>query len=143
MHQPATRETAIPPPTWSRAFPATPAHVREARKFLRAALDGCPVADDVVLCASELAANSCLHSASGKAGGTFTVRAEVHEGDYAWIEVEDSGGPWNQHAHSDGRPHGLDIVRAYAADFGIDGDPLTGWAVWARIDWSPASGPAR
>jgi hypothetical protein len=60
-----------------------------------------------------------------------------------WIEVEDSGGPWNQHACPDGRPHGLDIVRAYAAAWGIDGDPLTGWAVWARIDWPPSSDPAR
>jgi two-component sensor histidine kinase len=134
---------AASPLARSRAFPAQPAQVREARQFLRAVLDGCQVADDVVLCMSELATNSCLHSASGKAGGTFTVRAEVHPGDYVWIEVEDSGGPWNQRAHPDGRPHGLDIVRAYAADWGIDGDPLTGWAVWARIDWFPASGPAR
>ncbi len=131
------------PRTRSGVFPARPDQVREARKLIRAVLDGCPAADDAVLCVSELAANSCLHSDSGKADGTFTVRAEVHEGSYVWIEVEDSGGPWNQRAHPDGRPHGLDIVRAYAADSGIDGDPLTGWAVWARIDWFPASGPAR
>jgi hypothetical protein len=80
---------------------------------------------------------SCLHSASGKAGGTFTVRTEVHEGDYVWIEVEDNGGTWDQHIRPDSRPHGLDIVRALAADSGIDGDPLTGWIVWARIDWAP------
>jgi hypothetical protein len=134
---------AVRPLACSRTFPAQPAQVREARAFLRAVLDRCPVADDVVLCMSELAANSCVHSASGKADGTFTVRAEVHESDYVWIEVEDNGGPWNQHAHPDGRPHGLDIVRAYATDWGIDGDPLTGWAVWARIDWPPANGPAR
>ena len=133
----------VPPQTFTRSFPAHPAQVREARKFLRAALEGCPAADDAVLCVSELAANSSLHSASGKADGTFTVRAEVHEGDYVWIEVEDNGGPCNQHAHPDGRPHGLDIVRAYAADWGIDGDPITGWAAWARIDWPPANGPAR
>jgi serine/threonine-protein kinase RsbW len=135
--------TTAPPLAWSRAFPATAPQVREARAFLRAALEGCPIADDIVLCASELAANSCLHSASGNAGGTFTVRAEIHEGDYVWIEVEDNGGHWNQRVHSDGRPHGLDIVRAYATDFGIDGDPLTGWAVWVRIDWPTASDPAR
>src|SRR6202035_4736116 len=49
----------------------------EARAFLRAALDGCPVADDAVLCVSEWGANAVLHSDSRKAGGTFTVRAEV------------------------------------------------------------------
>jgi two-component sensor histidine kinase len=113
-----------------------------ARAFLASVLAGCPAADEAILCISELAANSCVHSASGKAGGMFTVRAEVHEGSYVWIEVEDNGGPWNQRVHADGRPHGLDIVRAYAADSGIDGDALTGWIVWARIDWHPVSGPA-
>ena len=130
------------PRTRTHVLPARPDQVREARTFLRAALAGCPVADDAILCASELAANSCLHSASGKAGGTFTVRAEIHEGDYVWIEVEDNGGPWQKRDHRDGRPYGLDIVRALAADWGIDGDPLTGWAAWARINWPPASGPA-
>jgi len=134
---------ATTPLKCDRVFPARPDQVREARKLIRAALEGCPAADDAILCISELAANSCLHSDSRKAGGTFTVRAEIHEGSYVWIEVEDSGGQWNQRAHPDGHPHGLDIVRAYAADSGIDGDPLTGWIVWARIDWHPASGPAR
>jgi serine/threonine-protein kinase RsbW len=134
---------ATTPLAWSREFPARLDQVREARAFLHAALDGCPAADDAVLCMSELAANAALHSDSRKAGGTFTVRAEIHRGSYVWIEVEDSGGSWNQHAHPDGRPHGLDIVRAYAADWGIDGDPLTGWIVWARIDWPPASDPPR
>jgi len=137
------RAAAAPPRMGDQVFPARPDQVREARKFLRAALEGCPVADDAILCISELAANSCLHSASGKADGTFTVRAEIHEGDYVWIEVEDSGGPWNQRAHPDGRPHGLDIVRAYAADWGIDGDPLTGWIAWAKLNWLPANGTAR
>src|ERR1700730_7867016 len=135
--------TAAPPPACPPAVPATPEQSREAPRSLASVLNGCPVADDAILCVSELAANSCVHSASGQAGGTFTVRAEIHQGDYVWIEVEDSGGPWNQRAHPDAHPHGLDIVRAYAADWGIDGDPLTGWIVWARIGWPPASGPAR
>jgi hypothetical protein len=143
--RPRSRSTVVtaPPRKHHQVFPARPDQVRQARKLIRAALEGCPVADDAVLCVSELAANSCLHSASGKASGTFTVRAEVHEGDYVWIEVEDSGGPWGKRAHPDGRPHGLDIVRAYAADWGIDGDALTGWAVWARFDWPPANDSAR
>ncbi len=138
---PATMAT--PPRKREQVLPARPDQVRVARAFLATVLVGCPAADEVILCASELATNSCLHSDSGKASGTFTVRAEVHQGDYVWIEVEDSGGPRNQRVHPDGRPHGLDIVRAYAADWGIDGDPLTGWAVWARIDWFPTSGPVR
>ena len=135
---PASPAKPVPPRAFTRSFPARPDQVGEARAFLRAALDGCPVADDAVLCVSELGANAVLHSDSRKAGGTFTVRAEVHPGDYLWVEVEDNGGRWNQHAHADGRPHGLDIVRALAADSGIDGDPVTGWVAWARLDVPPA-----
>jgi len=42
----------------------------------------------------------------------------------------------------DGRPHGLAIVRNLAADSGTDGNALTGWIAWARIDWPPAISPA-
>jgi serine/threonine-protein kinase RsbW len=132
---------ATTPLAWSRVFPARADQVREARAFLRAALDGCPAADDAVLCISELAANAVLHSDSRNAGGTFTVRAEVHQGDYVWIEVEDNGGAWDQRTHRDGRPHGLDIVGALATETGIDGDPITGWVTWARFDW-PTPDPA-
>jgi anti-sigma regulatory factor (Ser/Thr protein kinase) len=124
--------TTSPPRTRSGVFPARPEQVREARKLISAALEGCPAADDAILCISELAANSCLHSASGNAGGTVTIRAEIHEGDYVWIEVEDNGGPWDQHIRPDSRPHGLGIVRALAADSGTDGDPRR---TAARIAW--------
>jgi two-component sensor histidine kinase len=123
-----------------RSFPAWPARVREARTLLRDALDGCPAADDIAVCASELMTNSVLHSASGKPGGTFTIRAEFHPGDYARIEVVDNGGPWVRHPPQDGRGHGLDIVEALAAEWGIDGSPDRGWTVWARFDLSPARG---
>jgi hypothetical protein len=49
---------ATTPLAWSRIFPARADQVREARAFLRAALDGCPAADDAILCISELAANA-------------------------------------------------------------------------------------
>src|ERR1700730_19085902 len=100
--------TAAPPPACPPAVPATPEQSREAPRSLASVLNGCPVADDAILCVSELAANSCVHSASGQAGGTFTVRAEIHQGDYVWIEVEDSGGPWNQAAP----PHRADHTHA-------------------------------
>ena len=123
-------------PVWKheRLFPGTPNQVREARKFLAAALDGCPAADDAILCISELASNSILYSNSRRPGGTFTVRTEVHDGDYVWIEVEDKGGTWHERPHRDSRPHGLDIVRELSAQCGKDGDELTGWIIWARLD---------
>jgi serine/threonine-protein kinase RsbW len=132
------------PPTAApreQVFPARPDQVREARRFLATVLNGYPAADDAILCLSELAANSVLHSDSRKASGTFTVRAEVHERDYVWIEVEDNGGPWEKRAHRDGRPHGLAIVNEVAAAWGIDGDQLTGWVVWAILDWPPSGPP--
>jgi len=121
--------------TWYRTFPARLEQVGQARRFLALALKGCPVADDAVLCLSELAANSVLHSRSRRPGGTFTAGAEVRDGDYVWVEVRDEGGPWNEHDGADGCPHGLAIVRHLAAACGTDGDAQTGWIAWARIDW--------
>jgi serine/threonine-protein kinase RsbW len=127
-----------------QVFPAAPSQVRQARNFLAAALGACPVADDAILCLSELASNAVLHSDSRKPGGTFTVRAEVHDGDYVWIEVEDNGGLWEERDHCDQRPHGLDIVRKLTTDNGRDGDAVTGWGTWAQLDWpAPASRQSR
>jgi Histidine kinase-like ATPase domain len=138
-----SRRTGPPAQTWTRKFPARPDQVGRARKFLAQALRSCPVADDAVLCLSELASNSVLHSASRSPGGTFTVRAEVRPGDHVRIEVHDQGGPWVERpGTNDGRAHGLAIVRVLAADSGTDGNALSGWITWARLDW-PTICPAR
>ena len=114
------------------------AQVRAARQFVAELLgNDWPDVDEAVLLTSELAANAVLHSASGRPGGKFTVRATVQPRDYLWVEVEDEGGPWTQ-AVGDGEPgHGLDIVSTIADDWGKDGSPMTGWIVWARVDWPP------
>ncbi len=109
-------------------------HIRAVRTDLCAVLRDCPMADDVILCASELAANAALHSHSRLPGGTFTVRATVSPDLYARIEVEDDGGPWNQGMIDPTGHHGLDIVRALADEWGIDGDHTTR-TIWARFDW--------
>jgi anti-sigma regulatory factor (Ser/Thr protein kinase) len=83
------------------------------------------MADDVILCASELAANAATHSASRLPGGTFTVRIKISPGDYVWVEVEDDGGPMNPEIREATGHHGLDIVCALATDWGIDGDQTT------------------
>jgi hypothetical protein len=41
------------------------------------------------------------------------------------IEVEDNGGPWTVARSDPTRHHGLDIIRALATDWGINGDHTT------------------
>ena len=79
-------------------YPGTAEHISSVRADLRPLLHDCPVADDVVLCASELAANAALHSNSRLRGGTFTVRILVSRGDFIRIEVRDNGGSWTRPA---------------------------------------------
>ena len=116
---------------YSARFPGRPEQVRKVRRAVAGCLAGCPARDDVVLIASELAANAICHSASEDA--YFTLRVEVLAG-CARVEVEDLGGPWLCRQR-DGRPHGLDIVTALAADWGTevtsDGQRVT----WARVDF--------
>ena len=76
-------------------YPGSLSTVSAVRTDLRAQLRDCPRADDVIICASQLAANAALHSHSRLPGGTFTVRAAINPGrHYIRIEVEDNGGPW-------------------------------------------------
>jgi serine/threonine-protein kinase RsbW len=116
-------------------YPGAAEHISTVRADLRPLLHDCPIADEVILCASELAANAAIHSCSRLPGGTFTVRAKINPGDYAWIEIEDNGGPWAPAATDPTEHHGLDIVRALASECGIDGDQ-DGHAIWARFDWT-------
>ena len=114
--------------------PGDAKRIGAARANLRALLDGCPMADDVLLCASELATNAVLHSQSRLPGGTFTMRGKISPGEYAWISVTDDGGPWTPAACDPERGHGLDIIRTLADEWGIVGDQ-DGRTVWARFDW--------
>ena len=115
-------------------YPGAAEHIRAVRADLRPLLADCPMADDVILCASELAANAALHSNSRLPGGTFTVRVAISSGDHLRIEVEDNGGPWTPGAGDTERRHGLDIIRILATDWGINGDHASRTA-WARFDW--------
>jgi two-component sensor histidine kinase len=101
-------------------------------------VDGCHVANDLILIASELCTNAVVHSRSGQPGGTFTVRAEVCPSDHAWLEVEDQGGAWVEREPSDDRGRGLVIVAALAGDdnWTIDDGTAPGSrVVWVWLDW--------
>jgi anti-sigma regulatory factor (Ser/Thr protein kinase) len=131
---------AVPSRSCERTFPARPEQVGAARQFVGGLLAGAPVADDAVLCVSELTGNCVSHSVSGSSGGTFTVRVELHDGDYVWLEVADEGGPWFP-CEQDGRVHGLEIVHRLASESGVAGSMFAGWEAWARLDWPGWAGP--
>ena len=127
-----TRAAAQAATWYQRTFHGQADQVAQVRREIAAHLNGCPAAADAILIASELAANSVVHSDS--AGEFFTVRCEAYP-DYLWVEVEDLGGPWHRNPGDD-RPHGLDIIEALAGpgNWGTettsDGDRV----VWARLD---------
>jgi anti-sigma regulatory factor (Ser/Thr protein kinase)/DNA-binding XRE family transcriptional regulator len=128
----------MPGRSCSGTFPARADQLREARAFLRRMLTGCPLADELLLICSELATNAVQHTDSARPGGQFTVRAEVRDGDYAWIEVEDQGGRWERKERSDVRGRGLVVVDELAAYWDIRGDD-TGRVICARLDWPARS----
>lgn len=119
------------PVRYSARFPGRPEQVGKVRRAVAGCLSGCPAADDVILIASELAANAVRHSASR--GTFFSVRVEVLPG-CARVEVEDLGGPWHPR-QQDGRAHGLDIVAALAGPdgWGVTSLPPAGRVVWAQV----------
>ena len=119
-------------------YPGAADHIRTVRADIRPLLTDCPMADDVILCASELSANAALHSNSRLPGGTFTVRAAIRPWDHVRIEVQDNGGSWTSVVSDTERHHGFDIIRLLATDWGIDGDHASRTA-WARFNWPARS----
>ena len=121
---------------FERAYPGTVEQPHKVRADLAEIAGPYPMADELVLLTSELAANAVSHSRSGDPGGIFTVRATVYLGDYAWVEVIDQGGPWAAGKHDEEHGRGLAVVAAIAGDgnWGIDGDDWCRIA-WFRLDW--------
>jgi anti-sigma regulatory factor (Ser/Thr protein kinase) len=123
--------------TFERDYPGTISQARHVRADLAKIGNEWPVADDLVLLASELVTNAILHSSSGHPDRTFTVRATLYPGDYVRVEVIDRGGAWAADEHDDEHGRGLAIVATVAGDgnWGIDGDAASRVA-WFRLDWS-------
>ncbi len=122
---------------YATSYPGRVDQIRRMRRELTALLEDCPAADEIVLCASELAANAVWHSRSRRPGGTFTLQVEVSRGDYVRIAIDDDGGPWAEADCGLDRGRGLVIVAALTADWGVAAGPA-GRSVWAWFDW-PAS----
>jgi hypothetical protein len=114
-------------------FKGQPDQVSQVRRAVGQHVRNTPVADDMVLIASELASNAVRHSRSR--GEEFTVVWEVAR-HYVWIAVEDLGGPWRP-PEPGGCHHGLQIVAALATQWGIE-PTLEGCVVWARAEFPAA-----
>jgi serine/threonine-protein kinase RsbW len=110
-------------------FPGRREEVSRVRGLVARYLDGSPVSDDAVLLVSELAANACAHSASGRPGGRFTVRVCGNVQDGVYIEVEDGGSGWDGVFKDSESPHGLYLLQELSAACGTRrGDQ--GWITW-------------
>ena len=112
-HRPSRHLARSPSSARIREQPTSPA---ECARDLTDVTGACPVRDELVLLASELAANAVLHSRSGHPGGVFTVQATLYPGDYAWVEVIDQGGQWPADTHDDEHGRGLTVVAAIAGE---------------------------
>jgi serine/threonine-protein kinase RsbW len=137
------RHPARPAPatTWEQTYPATPDQARALRAALGTLLASCPLADDVILLASELAANAITHSASGRPGGTFTIRVAHHHGHHIHADVTDQGSSWDGDLTATaGSPHGLYLLHALATRCGTTGGPGSR-TVWFRLDYPTPAGP--
>jgi serine/threonine-protein kinase RsbW len=123
---------------WERAFPGSVNQVAQVRSAVRIVLDGCPAADDVVQILSEVAANACQHSSSGKPGGKFIVRLQHSPGACVLGEVEDEGGPWDGDLKTSARDRsGLSLVLALASGCGVELRPGEHHAVWFHLPCQP------
>jgi anti-sigma regulatory factor (Ser/Thr protein kinase) len=140
VHTPRETTTARRP--LRRVFRGETSQVPLVRDFIRRYLDGwpCPAAaaEDILLCATELAANAVCHSRSGLPGGHFTVQVVVRPGEWVEVAAEDAGGPWVKRDADDdavcGR--GLQIVSALSIQTGIVAGHH-GRTVWFRCPWNP------
>jgi serine/threonine-protein kinase RsbW len=127
---------AAPAVSQARIFDGSPREVRSVRDFVGLLVDGCPVADAVVLLSSELATNAVLHTDSG-ADGTFCVSVLV-ESRRVRVEVHDLGSVTAPTVRRSCQPGesgaGLGLVDSIADRWGTDGDP-SGRVVWFEMDW--------
>lgn len=118
-----------------RVFLGLRSQVREVRSFVTEVLERHPAADEVMLLASEIAANAVVHTASGK-GGTFTVliRSDEHA---ILVEVHDDGSDTVPAACPASQPvesgRGLGLVDRLADRWGHLGG-RDGRVVWFEVE---------
>jgi anti-sigma regulatory factor (Ser/Thr protein kinase) len=107
---------------WGLSCPGFPEEVSRARRWTRDILRGSPVADDAELIVSELSANAILHTASGRADGSFYLAVAVSARIVA-VSVTDGGGTDSApgiepHDEDQDRAQGQDQERGQEAEHG-------------------------
>jgi anti-sigma regulatory factor (Ser/Thr protein kinase) len=111
--------------------------VRQVRREIADYLGGCPIADDIVLIASELITNSVVHARDAT---TVTVTVAVSEA-FIRVDVRDDGALGIPHMRrgdpeaEDGR--GFHLINQLAWRWGFTREP-GGSRCWAEIA-SPAT----
>jgi hypothetical protein len=118
---------------YTGTFHGTTDQVSPVRREVARYLGDCPVTDDAVLVAAELATNAILRSRSR--GESFTIRVDLHC-HHVRVECHDSGGPWRSRRQDD-RPRGLCIVEALTGpdSWGVETTGGGNRIVWARLTW--------
>lgn len=122
--------------TETRIFAGLPRELRNVRNFVGRVIYGCPVADEIVLLASEVAANAVMHTVSG-ADGTFSISVRVGDGNIR-VEVHDLGSDKAPTVHDSAvtadAGRGLRMVEMIAARWGHSGGHR-GRVVWFEVEW--------
>lgn len=137
-----SENTADPRPM-RRVFRGETSQVPLVRDFIRRYLSGrppCPPAtvEDILLCATELAANAVCHSRSRLSGGYLIVQVAARPGEWVEVAVEDGGGRWAERDSCDDDEYGrgLQIVSALSIAAGVVACDR-GRTVWFRCAWNP------
>ena len=127
--------------SWTISIPGVPSMVPAARAFVRAFLDGHPLAADAELITSEYVTNAIRHTSSGEGGVIHLTVAATAQA--VRIEVTDRGPPPSPETETGPAPRpggaagedengrGLLIVDHLATrwgHFGVFGGPVTAWA---------------
>jgi hypothetical protein len=119
-------------------LPAHARHIGEARGALKTLLDGSPIRDDVLLCASEVVTHSVVHGDSDDFGRYYTLSADLYDDGHVRVEVEDAGCPWPGLIRAPGDCGlGLLILRQLASDWGVEGNGRGSWTVWFEVAPEP------
>lgn len=117
-------------------FTGQASEIRQARQFVKAAMDGCPSADTVVLLCDELVTNALVHTRSGR-GGLFEVVTWTGPS-WACVAVLDGGSEGEPSPADSGTiresGRGLMLVDALAAQWGHAGDS-DGRITWFVVRW--------